>query len=166
MNATASVIGTRESGLLSLSPALLSSPTDAIALASLSTGSSLPAHRVFAAHEQPQGSISLTLELALIVAVLSVGFFVGPIQPVAIETGAEVTYPAPESSTTAIQQVLGEPHNIASVRQFWCFVCFSRTISDGCASAVSCDSRVAASSPLMLALRVMQAISPRRPCFP
>jgi len=35
------------------------------------------------------------------------GFFMGPLQPLSIETGVEVAYPAPESSVTAVQQVLG-----------------------------------------------------------
>jgi len=41
------------------------------------------------------------------VAVLLIGFFVGPLQPIAIETAVEVTYPVPESSVTAVEQVLG-----------------------------------------------------------
>jgi hypothetical protein len=32
---------------------------------------------------------------------------IGPVQPIAIEAAAEVTYPAPESSAVAVQQVLG-----------------------------------------------------------
>ena len=41
------------------------------------------------------------------VAVLMVGFFVGPLQPISIEIAAECTYPAPEAASTAVQQVAG-----------------------------------------------------------
>jgi hypothetical protein len=43
------------------------------------------------------------------------GFFIGPIQPIAIESAAECTYPVPESYATAVQQVTG---NLFSAAMF------------------------------------------------
>lgn len=43
--------------------------------------------------------------------ILGVGFFIGPLQPVALEVAAECVYPISENSSTAVQQVMG---NLAS----------------------------------------------------
>ena len=55
------------------------------------------------------------VELATIAAVLSLGFFLGPIQPLVIETAVECTYPSPSSTVAAVQQVLG---NVVSAMVF------------------------------------------------
>jgi asparagine N-glycosylation enzyme membrane subunit Stt3 len=49
----------------------------------------------------PRGLVHIWASICLL------GFFMGPVQPLSIETAVEVTYPAPESSVTAVQQVLG-----------------------------------------------------------
>jgi len=41
------------------------------------------------------------------ISICLMGFLMGPVQPLSIETAVEVSYPAPESSVTAVQQVLG-----------------------------------------------------------
>eukprot|EP00638_Chattonella_subsalsa_P021854 CAMPEP_0117856090 /NCGR_PEP_ID=MMETSP0950-20121206/1039_1 /TAXON_ID=44440 /ORGANISM="Chattonella subsalsa, Strain CCMP2191" /LENGTH=372 /DNA_ID=CAMNT_0005705123 /DNA_START=200 /DNA_END=1321 /DNA_ORIENTATION=- len=54
-------------------------------------------------------SVALNRELKAVtlVAVVSIGFFVGPIQPVAAETAVEITYPSDENTIVAVQQVFG-----------------------------------------------------------
>eukprot|EP00823_Brevimastigomonas_motovehiculus_P003589 TRINITY_DN2215_c0_g1_i1.p1 TRINITY_DN2215_c0_g1~~TRINITY_DN2215_c0_g1_i1.p1 ORF type:complete len:627 (-),score=166.04 TRINITY_DN2215_c0_g1_i1:326-2206(-) len=47
----------------------------------------------------------------VVLAILLSGFFINPLLPLGIECGVESAFPAPESSTTAVQQVVG---NIAS----------------------------------------------------
>lgn len=42
-----------------------------------------------------------------IIAILFIGFFVGPIQPITAEIAVEVTYPADENAIVAVQQVFG-----------------------------------------------------------
>ena len=49
----------------------------------------------------------------LLIVVL--GFTLGPVQPLVIETGVEVTYPSPASTVAAVQQVLG---NVLSAIMF------------------------------------------------
>ena len=48
-------------------------------------------------------------------SVLALGFFLGPIQPLVIETAVECTYPSPSSTVAAVQQVLG---NVVSAMAF------------------------------------------------
>ncbi len=48
-------------------------------------------------------------------SICMLGFWMGPVQPLSIETAVEVTYPAPESSVTAVQQVVA---NLASSALF------------------------------------------------
>jgi len=43
----------------------------------------------------------------VIVAIISIGGFIGPLQPIAIEVAVECTYPAHESAITALQQLAG-----------------------------------------------------------
>lgn len=52
-------------------------------------------------------SVSDPSSLAALITILllAVGSFVGPLAPLAIEVAAECTYPAPEASFTAVQQV-------------------------------------------------------------
>uniref|UniRef100_A0A6S9EIL0 Major facilitator superfamily (MFS) profile domain-containing protein n=1 Tax=Heterosigma akashiwo TaxID=2829 RepID=A0A6S9EIL0_HETAK len=54
-------------------------------------------------------SISLNRQLSALtlVSVVSIGFFVGPIQPIAAETACEITYPSDENTIVAVQQVFG-----------------------------------------------------------
>ena len=55
------------------------------------------------------------VDWATVIAVLSLGFFLGPIQPLVIETAVECTYPSPSSTVAAVQQVLG---NVVSAMVF------------------------------------------------
>eukprot|EP00744_Colponema_vietnamica_P012808 GILI01017965.1.p1 GENE.GILI01017965.1~~GILI01017965.1.p1 ORF type:complete len:482 (+),score=98.89 GILI01017965.1:198-1448(+) len=48
----------------------------------------------------------------LLSALLLVGFFLGPVQPICLELAVEVTYPSPETTSAGLQQLLG---NIFSV---------------------------------------------------
>jgi len=54
-------------------------------------------------------SVALNRELKslTLMAVLAIGFFVGPIQPIAAETAVEITYPSDENTIVAVQQVFG-----------------------------------------------------------
>ena len=62
----------------------------------------------------------------LLVVVL--GFSLGPIQPLVIETGVEVTYPSPASTVAAVQQVLG---NVLSALVFPLFGWMERSREGG-----------------------------------
>ena len=42
----------------------------------------------------------------MVLSILLVGIFVGPLQPVAVEVAAECTYPAPETFSTGVLQAL------------------------------------------------------------
>ena len=48
-------------------------------------------------------------------SVVALGFFLGPVQPLVIETAVECTYPSPSSTVAAVQQVLG---NVVSALLF------------------------------------------------
>ena len=60
--------------------------------------------------------------------VVLLGFSLGPIQPLVIETGVEVTYPAPASTVAAVQQVLG---NVLSALMFPLFGWMERSREGG-----------------------------------
>jgi MFS family permease len=44
---------------------------------------------------------------AILVSVIGLGFFLGPVQPVALECAAECTYPSSETAFTAVMQIFG-----------------------------------------------------------
>ena len=60
--------------------------------------------------------------------VVLLGFSLGPIQPLVIETGVEVTYPSPASTVAAVQQVLG---NVLSALVFPLFGWMERSKEGG-----------------------------------
>ena len=60
--------------------------------------------------------------------VVLLGFSLGPIQPLVIETGVEVTYPSPASTVAAVQQVLG---NVLSALVFPLFGWMERSREGG-----------------------------------
>jgi hypothetical protein len=61
-----------------------------------------------------------SLAALVTILLLAVGSFVGPLAPLTIEVAAECTYPAPEASFTAVQQV-------RSVPSFLIFQVFARS---------------------------------------
>ena len=71
-------------------------------------------------------SVDSAVLTCLLVVVL--GFSLGPIQPLVIETGVEVTYPSPASTVAAVQQVLG---NVLSALVFPLFGWMERSREGG-----------------------------------
>ena len=52
---------------------------------------------------------------AIIAAIILIGFFLGPMQPIAIESAAECTYPSSEGHFTAVLQLVANVFSTALV---------------------------------------------------
>jgi hypothetical protein len=82
------------------------------------------------------GESPIETQIWTTITVAFMGFFIGPIQPIAIESGVEITFPATSPSTvTGIQQVLG---NIVSALSFPVFESLRDPITKSADAAVFC----------------------------